>query len=172
MSILWWLYQGYQLWLISPSLICFKYFYSLARSRYLSFFPFSFSFNMYSTGTAKFTIRQVCFFLLIINWSGRLAKIRWSIFISKSQRSSCVSFTRTDYGLYIYHLFVLSNFNFLHNSQCISFPTQSFLVLYFRCICCFIRSMVSSLSAHSASSAILWRLSYSFFDIVGSYGVD
>ena len=38
--------------------------------------------------------------------------------------------SRTDSGLCIYHLFVWSNFNFLHNSRWITFPTQSCLVLY------------------------------------------
>ena len=43
--------------------------------------------------------------------------VRWSICVSKSQRSLRVSFTRTDSELCIYHLFEWSNFNFLHNSQ-------------------------------------------------------
>ena len=47
---------------------------------------------------------------------GRLAEIRWSIHISKSLRNLCVSFSGTDSGLCIYHLFVCSNLNFLHNS--------------------------------------------------------
>ena len=39
----------------------------------------------------------------------------WSVSISKSQRSFWVSFSRTDSWLWIvYHLFVLSNLNFLH----------------------------------------------------------
>ena len=37
--------------------------------------------------------------------------------------------------LYIYRLFVWSNLNFLHNSQWITSPTQSCLVLYFALIC-------------------------------------
>ena len=45
-------------------------------------------------------------FLYIIR-SGRLAEIRWSIWMSKSHRCLCVSFSRTDSGLCIYHLFVL-----------------------------------------------------------------
>ena len=54
----------------------------------------------------------------------RLAEIRWSVCISKSQRILCVSFFRTDSGLCIYNLVVWSNFNFLRNSQWITFPTQ------------------------------------------------
>ena len=96
----------------------------------LSFFSLSFNFTLWSPGTAKSTILQVLFFLLIIIRSGRLAEIRWSVCISKSQRSLCVSFFSTDAGLCAYHLFVQSNFNFLHNSQWMTLPTQSYLVLY------------------------------------------
>ena len=56
-------------------------------------------------------------FLLIITRSDRLADIRWSVCISKSQRSLCILFFRTDVGLCVYHLFTWSDFNFLYNSQ-------------------------------------------------------
>ena len=62
--------------------------------------------------------------------SGLLAGIRWSVCISKSHRSLCVSFSMTGAGLCIYHLFVWSNWNFLHISQWITLPTQSCLTLY------------------------------------------
>ena len=68
-----------------------------------------------------------CLLLLIII-SSCLAEIRWSVFISKFNRSLYVSFSRTDSGLCIYYLFVRSNLNFLHNSQWITLPTQSCLV--------------------------------------------
>ena len=55
-------YQAQQLLLISLSLSCSIFFCSLARSRYLSFFSLSFSFTLWSAGTAKSTIRQVLFF--------------------------------------------------------------------------------------------------------------
>ena len=42
------------------------FFNSLARSRYLSLFSNSFSFILWSAGTAKSTILQVLYFLLII----------------------------------------------------------------------------------------------------------
>ena len=108
-----------------------SFFNSLARSRYLSFFSLSFSFILWSTSTAKSTILQVLFFFLQITInSGLLAEIWWSVCIWKSHRSLCVSFSRTGAGLYIYHLFVWSNLNFLHISQWITLPTQSCLVLY------------------------------------------
>ena len=94
----------------------------------------SFSFILWSARIAKSTIRQVPFLLLTITRSGRLAEIRWSVCISKSQRSLCVSFPRADSGLCIYHLFVWSNINFLHNSQWITLPTQSCLVVYSFCV--------------------------------------
>ena len=106
-----------------------SFFNSLARSRYLSLFSHSFNFTLSSAVTAKSTILQVLFFfLLIIIRSGRLLEIWWSVCISKSQRSFCISFTRTDSRLSIYHLFVWSNFNFLHISLWITLPTQSCLV--------------------------------------------
>ena len=114
-----------------------SFFNSLARSRYLSFFSHSFSFILWSAGTAKSTILQVLFFLLIIIRSGLLADIWWSVCMLKSHRSLCVLFSKTGAGLCIYHLLVWSNLNFLHISQCITLSTQSCLVLYsfFRLLC-------------------------------------
>ena len=71
----------------------------------------------------------------------------------KSHRSLWVSFSRTAPGLCMYHLFVWSNFNFLHNSQWITLPTQSCLVLHSFCanlLCSLIMwLMVSFLSPHN-----------------------
>ena len=53
-----------------------NFFNSLARSRYLSFYSHSFSFILCSAMTAKSTILQVLFFLLIIIRSGLLTEIR------------------------------------------------------------------------------------------------
>ena len=95
-------------------------------------FLFTF-FQFYSvvSWTAKSTIwRILSFFLLIIIRSGLPAGIRWSVCMLTSHRSLCVSFSRTGAGLCIYHLFVWSNWNFLHISQWITLPTQSCLALY------------------------------------------
>ena len=59
--------------------VFYSFFNFLARSRYLSFFSHSFSFILWSAGTAKTTILQVLFFLFIIIKSGLLARIRWSV---------------------------------------------------------------------------------------------
>ena len=72
-------------------------------------------------------------FLLINIMSGRLAKIRRSACMLKSHRCLCFSFSWTGAELCIYHLFVRSNLNFLHNFQWITLPTQSCLVLYSFC---------------------------------------
>ena len=109
-----------------------SFFYSLARLRYLSLFAHSFSFIPWSTETAKSTILQIFFFLLlIIIRSGLLAEISWSVCISKSHRSLCVSFSRTGAGLCIYHSLAWSNLNFLHISPVdhLDHPVVSSLVL-------------------------------------------
>ena len=106
-----------------------SFFNSLARSRYLSFFSYSFSFILWSAGIVSSIILQILFFLLIIIRSCLLAGVRWSVCMLKSHRSLCVSFSRTGAGLCIYHLLVWSNLNFLHISQWITLPTQSCLTL-------------------------------------------
>ena len=55
-----------------------SFFNSLARSRYLSLFSYSFNFTLWSAGTTKSTILLVFSFLLIVLMSGRLAEIMWS----------------------------------------------------------------------------------------------
>ena len=64
-------------------------FSSLAKSRYLSFFSLSFRFIQWSAGTVH-NYASSLFMLLIIIRSGVLAKIRWSVCMSKSLRSLCV----------------------------------------------------------------------------------
>ena len=76
-------------------------------------FAIIFRFFLLSAGTAKSSILQVLFYLLITIRSGLLAEIWWSVFMSKSHWSLYVSFTRTGAGLCINHLFEWSNFKFL-----------------------------------------------------------
>ena len=138
-------------------------FYSLARSRYWSFFSHSFSFILWSAGTVRSTILQILFFLLIIIRSGLLAEIRWSVCMSKWHRLLSESFSRTGARLCIYHLLVWSNLNFLHISQWITFSTQSCLVLHSFCAnwlhSLIMWLMVSSLSPHSLHLLFCWVLS-------------
>ena len=97
----------------------------------------SYRFDSHSVVCRDGEVQYSAFFffvcLLTMTRSGRLAVIMWAVCISKSQKSSCVSFSRSDSCLYIYHLIEGSNFNFLHNSLWITFPTQSCLVLYSNC---------------------------------------
>ena len=79
----------------------------------------------YSTGS-RFVF---LLFFLTVTRSGRLAKIRWSVCMPKSQRSWWVSLSRMDSGLCIYHLFLWSKLSILHNSQWITFHIQSCIVL-------------------------------------------
>ena len=136
------------------------FFSSLARSWYLSFFFAFFQFysvacrdgKVLNSGRSLSLSFFFSFFLLTITRSGRLVEIRLSVFITKSQRTFYFSFSRTDSGLWIYHLLVWSNVNFLHNSQLITLPTLSYLVLYSFCAnllhSLIMLSIVSSLSPH------------------------
>ena len=160
-----------------------QFFNSLARSRYLSLFSLSFNFTLWSAGSAKSTILQVLylfifyffffFFFLIIIRSGHLAKIRWSVYMSKSYRSLCVSFSRTDVRFCIYHLFVWSNFIFLHISQWITLPTQLCLTYTLSVLICCIR--LCDWSFHSIATwstfAVLLHLIYFCFDMIGPYNI-
>ena len=76
-----------------------SFFSSLATSCYLSFFSISFIL------IAKSINWQDLIFFFIITCSSRLDKFRWSVCISKFERSLCVSFSMTDSGLCIYHVF-------------------------------------------------------------------
>ena len=146
-----------------------SFFNHLAMSRYLSFFSHSFSCILWSARQQSRQFLQILFFFfvnykfLLIIKSDLLAEIRLSVYMSKSHRSLYVSFSRTDAGLCIYHLFVWSNLNFLHISQWITLPTQSCLVLYSLCAnllhSLIIWLIVSSLSPHSLHSLFCWVLS-------------
>ena len=149
-----------------------SFFNSLARSRYLSLFLLSFNSTLGSTDTAKFTIRTVLFFflfsffffffLLTATWCGRLAEIRWSVYISKSQRTLCVSFSGTDSGCAYTICWYSQIRNFFHNSQGITLPTLSYLVLYSFCtnlqhslIIWMILSFLSSQNLHFLFCSVL-----------------
>ena len=157
--ILWLLCQKHQSQLVLSSLSCsIVFFNSLAKSRNLSFFSHSFSFILWSSRTAKLTILQILFFLLIIIRPGLLAEIRWSVCMSKSHRSLCVSFSRTSAGLCIYLLLVWSVLSLLH----IILPTQSCLVLYSfyaNLLHSLMWLIVLSLSPHSLHLLFCWVLS-------------
>ena len=101
----------------------------LATSWYLSLFFFEF--HCVVRRESKVHYLASTLFLLIVTRSSLLTGIRWSDCISKSQWIMCVPFSRKNSGLYTYHLIVCSNFNLLHSSPWITFPTESCLVLYY-----------------------------------------
>ena len=111
---------------------------------------------MVTARTVKF--RFSCWLLLSL-----VTEIRWSVYTGKSQKSLCVSFSRADSRLCIYHLYVWSNFNFLHTSRFIMLPTQSCLVLYSFCATLlhslFMQFIDSSLSPHNLHLLFCWVLS-------------
>ena len=91
-----------------------SFFSSLARFRYLSFFSLSLF-----CGQSGLQCPQFCKFSFFVDYykvwsSGRDLVIRLYV---KVPYKLCVSFSRTDAWLCIYHLLVRSNFNFLHISQ-------------------------------------------------------
>ena len=133
-SILLWLYRVCHLQLVLPSPSCSVDFSFLLQG--LCTYP---SFCFLSVLTCGQPERQVplfgrfsCF-VVDNHWSGLQAEITRLVCILKSKGILCVSFSRTDFRLCISHLFVGSNFYFLHKSQWIIFPTQSRLILYSFC---------------------------------------
>ena len=78
------------------------FFNSLARSRYLSFFS---RFILWSTGTAKSTILPILFFCWLL--LGLVLRPRLDDpCVCESPIEVYVSFSRTNPGLCIYHLFI------------------------------------------------------------------
>ena len=91
--------------------------YSLARSscQYFRFLRFSFCGPLTRQtpvyGNFSFYLILFHFFFSTITWYGFLNSLKWSIFMSNSQRISCVLFSGTDSSLCIYHLVILYHFN-------------------------------------------------------------
>ena len=105
----------------------------LAKLKNLPHFSLYLIFNsvVWHDGKIRYTaITRFFIFLLIIIRSDLLPGIRWSLCIEKSLGISCASFSKMDSGLCIYNLAVWSNFNFLHKSQIIIFPSQPWLAIY------------------------------------------
>ena len=77
---------------ITDTFMFYSFLSSLASSMYLSFIPFSLIFTVVRWDGKDLTLSSLSlfffffFFLLIITWSGFLVSIRWSVFISKSER--------------------------------------------------------------------------------------
>ena len=110
-----------------------SFFNSLARSRYLSFFSHSFSFILWSAGTAKSTILQVLFFWWLI-----LSLVFWP-----RLGDPCVC--RSPIGVYVCHflgqvlgceytIFCMVKFKFLEHLPVdhLAFPIMSSLIFLLR----------------------------------------
>ena len=145
-----------------------SFFSSLAKSKYLLIFSLSFIFTQWSVGTVKSTKRQVLlyffksicsFIFLSINFRPvLLTGIGRSICISKSQRILYISFSRADSSFYIHHLVIWYNFNLLHNSKWITFPTQSYLILYIFCVSLLHLLMINHFISFSTKPTLLLLL--------------
>ena len=112
--------------------VTFGFHSSPARLRYYPFFTL---FQFYSVISRHTKVQNLAssLILLTITRPCRLAEIKWSICISKSQRSMFVSFPATDSGLCIYHLLLSSNLIFSLNSQRITLQIYLCLVSYSFC---------------------------------------
>ena len=78
--------------------------------------PFLFTFFQFYTVVSRDSkVHNSASSLFLVDYtrSGCLVDIRWSVCISKSQRSLYVSLSRTHSGLCIYHLFFIVKFQFL-----------------------------------------------------------
>ena len=82
----------FQLQLVSPSTSCSIFFYSRARSKYF------FAQVRQNVKIYKFVFFYSFFYFLIISRSGRLAEIKWSVCIWKSQKILCLSFCEFCFG--------------------------------------------------------------------------
>ena len=129
-SRFWRPFQEHQLRLVLPPSLST----SLATSKCLPIFSLSLVFTLWLIGTARSTKWQIIFVLLINKRLDLLAEICSSVWISEFQTILRVVFSRAYSDLCICHLSVWPNFNFLHNSYLIIFPTQTCLQLYSLCI--------------------------------------
>ena len=95
---------------ITVTLMFYRFFSYLTMSKNLSIFSHLFYFHcavcnngkISKTANFLFSFSFLFSFILINTGSDLLTEMRWSVCDSKSQRSLCVSFSRTDSYIYIY----------------------------------------------------------------------
>ena len=114
-------------------------------------------------GTAKSTIRQVLFFsyffffLLTITRSGCVPEIRWSVCITKSWRTLCVSYSPGQIMGCAY-----TTYSYCQISISCTFPIHSYLVVYSFCAnlihSLIVYLIVSSLSLNSPHLHLFFAL--------------
>ena len=110
---------------ITAFLMCYSLFYFSNKIK-VFFFLFTF-FNFFSVVNWKAKIPEFLFYTRL----ALLTIIRWFSCISKSQGILCVSFSVMDSALCIYHSFIGSNFDIMHNFKCITFSNPVIHILYF-----------------------------------------
>ena len=103
----------------------YSFFISLVKSKYL------FIFLLFLFSLCRSLGQQNTSFFFLVDYhkvwsSDRGYVIRLYL---KIPEIFCVSFSRMDSGLCIYHLVICLNFNLLHSSHSITFPTQSYALL-------------------------------------------
>ena len=112
-----------------------------ARSKYYLIFLAYFYFysvvsrkrKIYWAASCPFFFFFFYFFVFISSCFGLLVRTQWSVCISKSQKILWVPLFWRKSGLCMHHLVLWTNLNLLHNSQWITFPIQSWQVLYSFC---------------------------------------
>ena len=116
-----------------------SFFSSLARSKYLSFFSFSFNYTQMSARTAKSTIRYILFFFFFFFflWLS-LALVVWlrlnDSFVYQNPRGVCASHSPGQILSCAYTM--CSNLNYLHSSKWITLTyTLSVLACCNRLFC-------------------------------------
>ena len=140
---LWEPFQVRQLQLVSPSLSCSTAFLVLGQDpsiclsfRFLLFSPRGLNDKVHFKANFLFFF-SLFFFFSFFFFSFLYYLVFWQglddMFVSQNPRRFHISFSRIDSGFCIYHLVVWLNFNFLNNSQWLTFPIHSCLVLLLLC---------------------------------------
>ena len=140
-----------------------SFFSSLSRSWYLSLFSLSFSFTLWSAGTAKSTIRQVLFifFFYFVDEHEIWPSDRDQVICLYLKILEKYAFLIFHDGFWVAHIpFVhVVKFKLLRNSVWITSPTQVCLVLYSFCvnqlIIWLIASSLSPQNQHLIFSSVL-----------------
>ena len=160
------LISSYPLRIVAKALITFIFhrFILVLRqdpSIYLFIFLLSFISTLWFIQTGKSTRWLALFFLSINTRSGLLIGFSDPFVFQNPREFYEYHFLGTESGFSLYYLAVWSNFNLLHNSLSIAFPTQSYLLLYSFCAC-LLHSLIMWLIVLSRSTNNLHLLFFCF----------
>ena len=101
-----------------------------------------------------------------------MAEIRWSVSISKFQRIFYVSFSWKNSELCIYHFFIWSNLNFLHNAQWKKNPHSVIYSFYANLLHLFIMILIVSSQSPYVAIVVFVQIISIVIDVVHSSVVD